>query len=166
MKEGDFIYFGKILRVHGISGNVVLECYFENPQDFIQNLYIKNGNDYSNFACEIIGSLKNDCVIIKKKGNESIESAQKLVNQKLFVNIKDIPKYEDGYYAFELIGMQVVDKNTKDFLGTVVDFVDFGSGVNFEVKNLQEKLEYYIYDDTVSVDFENKTIELIKPVYV
>lgn len=165
-QNNQFVCFGKFIRTHGIKGNIVLECYFEEPETFTSQLYIQNGENYQPFECEISGYLKNDCLILKCHGFNSIEESTSLINKSLFVNTESLPKTDGEIYAFELLGLEVVELDTNNHIGTVVDLVNFGSGLNLEVKNSQEKLEYYVYDDTVKVDTEKGTIKLIKPVYV
>ena len=109
--------------------------------------------------------LKNDRIIIKCDGINSIEEAQRIVSKQIFVPRDALPPLESGHYACDIIGLEAIDFNGLK-IGVVVDVVDFGSGLNLEVENLQEKLEYYVYGDDTIIDLQLGIIKIKLPEYV
>lgn len=160
-----YIPFGKIIKTHGLKGELVLECDFENPYHFLKNLFFAKDNQMQPLKVEISGTLKNDRFIIKCDGIHSIEEAQTMVSKQIFVPRNKLPPSENGYYICDIIGLEAVDFNGLK-IGTVVDVVDFGSGLNLEIKNLQEKLEYYVCSDDTIVDLQLGIIKVKLPEYV
>ena len=97
----------------------------------------------------------------------SIEEAQKIINKEIYINKNELPSLDEGeYYACDLIGLEVQNIKNNQKIGVVVDLVDFGSGPNLEVKNLQEKLEYYVFNNSTEVELGSKVIKISLPEYV
>ena len=105
-------------------------------------------------------------VLIKIKGIETIEDAEKLRNFYLEVDRDDEPELEEGkYYIVDLIGLDVyTDENV--FLGIVEDIFNTGSNDIYVVKNENGKeiLLPGIDDVIKNIDLENKkiTVHILK----
>ncbi|MFT4968019.1 MAG: 16S rRNA processing protein RimM [Candidatus Deianiraeaceae bacterium] len=164
----NYLLFGTIIKTHGICGEVVLHHNFENPMEFSGKLWIDNLPSPTKLNATFRTQLSNGNIILVCSGINSIEEAQRQVLKKtVFIHKDDIPPIENGkFYAFNLIGLKICNAKDGSEIGIVVDIVDFGSGLNFEVKSLQEKLEYYLYDDSTHIDIDNQIITIVLPEYV
>jgi 16S rRNA processing protein RimM len=162
-----FIHFGNVSKIHGVLGNFVINANsFENPKSFVEHLFIKNGNDFTEFSVALKGILNEGNVIVFSEKHKTVEEARTLVGREIFIDRNALPPLEnDEYYPCDIFGFTVLDENSQK-VGTVVDVVDFGSGANVEVRNDKEKLEYYLIGDNKSINFENETISIILPQYV
>lgn len=155
----EYIEFGKVIKPHGIKGNLAVECFFEEPQAFINLLFIEENEIFSQISTTIEGTLKCDRIILQINNISSIEDAKKFINKTLFIHKNSLPNLPKGeFYTFEVIGLKFCTNTTQ--IGTITDIVNFGSGINFEITTLEEKLEYYVYNDNVLIDIPNQQILL------
>ena len=163
----NFVLFCTFLRTHGLNGEIVARCDFENPKDFTGTFFIKEKNEMTAFPVKITGFLNGNNIIMKCAEIHSIEEAQKIIKKEIYISRNELPTLNTGeYYACDLIGLEVWNIKNNQKIGIVVDLVDFGSGPNLEVKNLQEKLEYYVFNNSTEVELDSKVIKINLPEYV
>jgi 16S rRNA processing protein RimM len=163
----NFILFCTFLRTHGLNGEIVARCDFENPKGFTGTFFIKENNKMIAFPVKITGFLNGGNIIIKCGEINSIEEARKIIKKEIYISRSELPTLDTGeYYACDLIGLEVWNIKNNQKIGIVVDLVDFGSGPNIEVKNLQEKLEYYVFNNSTKVELDSKVIKINLPEYV
>ncbi len=155
-----FISFGKITGLHGVKGEVVCDCFFENYEYFLANAEI--------FLKEHTGNiLVKPKVTGVKKGNlmlqfdefQTVDEARKLLKKDLLISREaldalntDEDENEEGHFVADLLELKVFIEGDTSLYGLVKDVVDFGGGAMLEVeisphhslnKNKKEKLEYY-----------------------
>jgi len=123
----DYVVIGKITDTFGLEGELKVYPYL--PQDFWQDLervYLKRrGGDYVPFELEWIDFVKN-FVIVKFKGYDGIEKAEQFKGAKVYLPREELPELsEEEFYAFELVGMEVVTDKGKE-LGRVEGVRDLG----------------------------------------
>ena len=85
-----YIETGKIVGTHGIKGEVRFTPWSDRPDDILnyKTLYCdENGQDKMTVTS---ARVHKNIVLIKFKGTDSIEDAEKLRDQVLYVNRKDI----------------------------------------------------------------------------
>ncbi len=154
---------GQIVNVFGIKGFVKLYPYVDNINRFdeLKNVFIKNNK----FEIEQIKYQKN-MVLIKFKGIETVEQAEKLRNSIVEIDRSDaIPLEEGQYFITDLIGLNVYLENGEK-LGVLEDIYNTGSSDIYVVKNELGKqfLLPYIDDVIKNIDLDNEkiTVHLIK----
>lgn len=154
---------GQIVNVFGIKGFVKLYPYVDNINRFdeLKNVFIKNNK----FEIEQIKYQKN-MVLIKFKGIETVEQAEKLRNSIVEIDRSDaIPLEEGQYFIADLIGLNVYLENGEK-LGILEDIYNTGSSDIYVVKNELGKqfLLPYIDDVIKNIDLDNEkiTVHLIK----
>ena len=163
----NLILFCTVLKTHGLNGEVSARCDFENPKDFTGTFFVKEQNEIKAFPVQITGLLNGGNIIIKCGEINSIEEARKIIRKEIYINRNELPSLNPGeYYPCDLIGLEVRNTKNNQKIGIVVDLVDFGSGPNLEVKNLQEKLEYYVFNNSTEIELDSKVIKLNLPEYV
>ena len=165
----EFVEFGKIIKPHGVRGNFVVRSNFANPERYLEHCYIIQMETYQPFVLEASGALSNGDLIVNSNLILDIASVQLHIGKQLYINKELLPKIENGYYVFDVIGLAVCLENGQK-IGIVTDIVDFGSGPMIEVNTgkQKEKLEYYLYNEhTVkNVDLKSKKMIIILPDYV
>lgn len=154
---------GQIVNVFGIKGFVKLYPYVDNINRFdeLKNVFIKNNK----FEIEQVKYQKN-MVLIKFKGIETVEQAEKLRNSIVEISRTDaIPLEEGQYFIADLIGLNVYLENGEK-LGVLEDIYNTGSSDIYVVKNELGKqfLLPYIDDVIKNIDLDNEkiTVHLIK----
>ena len=128
----NLICIASIGKPRGLNGEFFLNSYCNPKENILEysNFYIKN-NSIPNFQIEYI---------------------KKFTNLKIYINKKDLPKLDNNeVYWFELIDMEVIDKDSGDLLGKVSSLNNFGA---------QDCLE--INPTKLSVDDEKRLIPFIR----
>lgn len=158
-----YISFGKISSLHGVKGELSLECFFGNYAYFIENnlCFFKRNEEIIPLKISVNGHKKESIVIIVIEGYGDIESARKLLKQEVFIEREAMSALEDGeggHFVSDLLNLTVLDAEDGKLYGLVVDVVDFGSGPLLEIainhqniknEKKKEKLEYYEKDERI-----------------
>ena len=151
---------GQIVNTFGIKGFVKIYPYVDNIRRFedLKNVHIKLKKQETELEIEEVKYQKN-MVLVKFKGIETVESAEKLRNAFVEIDRKDaIPLEEGQYFIADLLGLDVfVDTGEK--LGVLDDIFNTGSNDIYVVFLLP-----YIDDVVKDIDIENGkiTVHLIE----
>jgi len=153
---------GKIVNTHGISGEVKALYYADSPSFFdkIKEFTLK---DKSKLSVSYIKPHKGS-ILIKFKGIDSFDDAEKLKNEELFVPREKAEKLPEGrYYIVDILGLSVITDTGRN-LGKVIDVFKTGSNDVYTVKdeNGKEYLIPVIDEVILDTDIKGGRI-LIKP---
>lgn len=116
----DYVEVAKLLRPHGLAGNLHAEVYVDPAMLLSLPLYVNNNKVLLN----VVSSAKNR-FITKIVGVDSITEAQAFVNQVVVVKRADLPS--DTIYTYDLVGARVQIGGKAQEL-QVVEVYNFGSG--------------------------------------
>lgn len=132
MPSDDWIEWAKVGRPHGLRGEVRL--FLHNPDsDAIERVdRVRLGRSVEDAIPLRITSLRPGpkAWIVCFDGVNGRNDAEAITNALVFVPADLFPpldRDDEGYYAFELEGLQVLDPQGKA-IGKVMSFVDFGAG--------------------------------------
>ena len=156
-----YLELGQIVNTFGIKGQVKVNPFTDDIKKFekLKEIYIEKKNELKLFQIEKVNYSKN-MVILKLKGIETPEEAEKLRSSYLKINRKDAKKLPEGtYYIADLIGLDVYTDENK-LLGKVDYIYNTGSNDIYVVKDEQGKeiLLPAIKDVLQQVDLENGKI--------
>ena len=160
-----YLELGQIVNVKGLKGEVKVNPFTENIDRFeeLKTVLIKFKNENKEFEIEKVGYHKNQ-VILKFKGINTIEEAEKLRNSYILINRNDLEPLEEGvYYITDLLGLEVYTEDGT-LLGKVDDIYNTGSNDIYVVKDDlgKQKLLPGIPEVLKNVDLEHgKIIHLI-----
>ena len=161
MSKKEFLEIGKIVRTHGIKGDVKIIPWCDDSSILV-------GLSHLFFDCEgkvlsRIESVKNsrNAVIVKFSEINSMECAQKIVGSIVYVHRDDILLSEGRYFIQDLIGMRVYDVDNGDiYYGKIVDVLQPGANDVYRVvdDNAVERLVPVISDVVIDVDLDNDVV--------
>ena len=121
------ISFGKISKVHGLSGEVNIVPYSRQLDNIstLERIFITKSPGGSPVELKIIKSrLKKNTAVLKLEGINTIEDAEKLVGKVIHVEKSDLNELgEDEYYWFDLIGLKTYTESG-EYIGKVNDLID------------------------------------------
>lgn len=156
-----YLEIGQIVNTFGIKGQVKIVPFTDDITRFdeLKEIYIEKKNELKLFQIEQVNYKKN-MVILKLKGIETVEEAEKLRNCYLKIdrkNAKKLPK--DTYFIVDLLGLDVYTDEGK-LLGKVDDIYNAGSSDIYVIKDELGKqiLLPAIKDVLKEVDLENQKI--------
>jgi 16S rRNA processing protein RimM len=152
---------GQIVNTFGIKGEVKVNPFTEDVTKFerLKEIFVEKKNELLKFQIENVKYNKN-VVILKLKGIETPEEAEKYRNCYIKIDRKNEPKLPEGqYYIVDLIGLEVYTDENK-LLGKVDDIYNYGSSDIYVVKDEMGKQILLPGTQEVlkQVDLENKKI--------
>lgn len=160
------IKYGKIVKKHGLSGEVKVFPFSGELYSFDKLsalfLSLKDSNP-KKFLIERKRYHKN-LVIVKLKGIDTPEEAEKLCGYAILIDSNELPDTEDDeYYWFQLIGLKVTTEDN-EFIGTVSSLLDTSAQPILVVKNNSREFMIPMVDKFVKeIDLENSKI-VIDPI--
>lgn len=158
----EFLEIGKFVGTHGVRGMVRIQPWSDDGEFLtrFKRFYLENGKtkiEMSKIAPH------GNVVIAAVKGIDTIEDAEKLRNQVLYIR-RDDAKLPDGrYFVSEIIGAQVFDADTDALLGILTDVSPTGANDVWHIKSGEkEYLVPAIPDVIVNVDINTDKV-VIRP---
>lgn len=109
MKKDRFTV-GKIVNTHGLRGELKVQYYTENIEDFEDFEYlIIEGEGDKKFSVDSIRTVKNTVLVQFEEFND-INQVERFKNREVYYLRADYEDLEEGqYYIVDLIGLDVVD---------------------------------------------------------
>jgi len=152
----DLIKIGKLTRLHGIKGSVVLHVQGPHIPDVkkIKNFFVEiNQTPTPFFVTEIKLSGKN--LIVSFDSVKTIEAAQKIINCEVWLDEKNIKKQAP---VKDLTGYTLSDKNKGD-LGPINEIIEMPGQKMFSISiNEKEVLLPFTEDLIIKIDDKVKTV--------
>ncbi len=154
MKKQDYYELGKILRTHGLKGEVSIFLDVDNPEEYegLDSVFVEIEAQFVPFLIEKL-SLKAPNLMLKFEDIHTIEQAKELVGCKLFLPVEILPELpDDEYYLHELIDCQIIDEKYGN-LGTVKEIYDL-PGQDLLAFEYQHKEILVPIKDEIIIKFE------------
>jgi 16S rRNA processing protein RimM len=124
---------GRVLRPHGIRGEVVVEVLSDVPGRFKKGSRVTAIREGAppRLLTVATGRVHKNGAVVRFEGSDSREQADELRGLDLEIPRSEVPKAKRGtYYHFELLGCRVRDAAGEgQELGRVVEVVEDGGGV-------------------------------------
>jgi 16S rRNA processing protein RimM len=158
------ILLGVVTAVQGLKGEVRVKTFTEAPERLADYgvLHTPEGRKLEIAALRVS---KADGAVIRFKGIEDRDSAQRLVNAKLLVERGALPAAQaDEFYHADLIGLRAQDGEGR-LIGTVRAIHNFGAGDVIELERLGggTLLLPFTRDFVPAVDVANGCITVTEP---
>jgi len=121
------VLVGRVLRPHGVRGEVVVETWTDNPERFVPGARLLAGPAG---ALEVAEARPHrGALLVRFAGVGDREAADMLRGTDLAVPAESVPAAPEGtYYHFQLVGCRVRDAAAGE-LGEVVDLAEDGGGL-------------------------------------
>ena len=159
----DEVLIGEVLRPHGNSGELKIYPLTTDPERFLklQDVILRSGKIDQHF--EIISArVQMDLVLLTLKGIESITQADKYRGWEVRINRTEVPPLQEGWYYFELEGMQVYEGDI--LLGTLSQVLETGANDVYVVKGTKGELCVPALKSVVQkVDVSGRRMDVILP---
>jgi 16S rRNA processing protein RimM len=119
---------------HGVRGEVKLWPFTQDPESVRDYGPLETEDGATRFEIEALRAAK-DHLVVRLKGVNDRNAAERLTNTKLFVARERLPATDadDEFYHADLIGLAVVDAKGNT-LGSIAAIHNFGAGDLVEVK--------------------------------
>ena len=157
----EYLEIGQIVNTSGLKGLVKVMPFTDDITRFekLKKILIDKNGTLVEYEIEEVRYHKN-MVILKLKGIDDINQAEKLRNLYVKINRKDAVKLpKDSYFIVDLLGLEVYNVQN-ELLGKVYDIFPTGSNDVYVVKDDKGKQILIPALKTVikDIDFEKKKI--------
>ena len=139
MKE--YFEIGQIVNTSGLKGLLKVKPFTDDVTRFskLETIYISINKELKEFVIEDVKYVKN-MPLLKLKGIDRIEEAEKYRNYYIQINKKDAPKLEkDSYFIADIEDCKVYEQDTNKYLGVVIEVFQTGSNDVYVVQDEQGK---------------------------
>ena len=157
-----YLEIGKVVSTHGLRGELRVDPWCASPQFLCQfkTLYLKKGET----KLSVSSRPHKTIAIVKAKGIDTIEEAEKLRGRVLYINRSDARLAPGEYFIQDLMGLDVIDIDTSKSYGKITDVLKTGANDVYQVTD-EKKKDYLIpvIDDVVKEIDINGGKVLIKP---
>jgi len=152
----ELVSIGKLTKTHALKGALKMRPFNVNTDffNYTDTIFLKNKKDYKIKKFQ----LQNGIIILTLDGVNSIEEAELLKGQEVFINKKLIQVDDDEILLTEMIGFEAIFN--KELIGKVSDFADYNAGLIYVVENDKEE-KYFLpeNDDFIEkIDYDLKKI--------
>ena len=148
-----YLEAGEIVTTHGVRGEVKVLPWTDGP-DFLCdfNRIRIDGREYEVETCRV----QKTCNLMKIKGVDTMEDAQKLRGKTIEIYRADAP--EDLIFAAELIDMDVFSEGK--LIGKVTDVLDYPGNKVYVVKGQHEYMIPAVKAFVLSTDLDANRMEV------
>ncbi len=162
--EPAFLVIGRVLRPHGVRGELRVEIHTDYPERFAVYRRLYLGPEHTFFQLEG-HRFHQDKVLLKLAGVDDRNAAGALRGQWVQIAAADaVPLAEGEVYLYQILAMRVLTVDGED-LGEITDIIDTGANAVYVVRGLQgEILIPDIPDVVVQIDVAARqmTVRLIE----
>ncbi len=129
-----YLEIGKVVSTHGLKGDVRVDPWCDSPEFLcgFKTLYFNKGE--TPVEIERARSQKN-MAVIKLKGVDTPEEAQKLRSKVLYMNRNDVKLDPKTYFVQDLIGLEVFDVDTGVKYGLLDEISQTGANDVYHIRN-------------------------------
>ena len=106
-----FLEAGRIVRTHGVRGELVLECWADSPEFVagVKHLYFDGGKTD---AGVVSSRVHKGRLLLKLRGVDTVEQGDALRGKVLYLNREDVRLEEGQVFLQDLIGLKAIDGTT------------------------------------------------------
>ena len=131
----NYLECGKIINTHGIKGAVKVESWCASPFVLadLERVFTEENGGFKEYEV-IDASVFKKFVILTLDGIMTVEAAEKMKNRIIYLSRDDIELEDGEVFIADLIGLPVIDADTKEQYGTVSDVINAGASDIYVIK--------------------------------
>lgn len=158
-----YLEVGKINNTHALKGEVKLEMWCDGI-DFIKQLKTVYLDSKGNKKLTLVSVRpQKNIAILKFAELTTVEDAERLKGKTLYCNRSDVKIDEDAHFLADIIGCYVVDIETEEEYGKIVDIMNYGSCDIYDVEKDGRHTLVPAIDDVVKEINTEYQVVFIKP---
>jgi 16S rRNA processing protein RimM len=168
LEQPRFLLLGRILRPHGVRGELRTEVLTAYPERILPGLIVNIGpdpaaDDVPEYEITKVRT-HQQYLILQVDGIDDRDAADLLREQYVMVALEDaVPLDDDEFYLFQAIGLAVFTDGGES-LGTVVDVLETGANDVYVVQGPRGEVLLPAIDDCivdVDIDAGRMTVHLM-----
>ena len=157
-----FLEAGKIVRTHGIRGELLMECWADSPEFLLEakHFYFDGGKrDAGLFSARA----HKGRLLLKLQGVDTVEQGDALRGKVLYIDRNEVSLEEGQVFLQDLIGLKAVDGNTGKEYGELKEVLPTGANDVYRIVDVSGK-EYLfpaVRHMIKEINLEKGVIELL-----
>lgn len=159
----DEVLIGEVLRPRGLKGELKIYPLTADLKRFLklQEVILRRGEINQHFKI-IEARVQMDFAFLTLEGIESLEQAEHYRGWEVRIDRSEVPPLKDGWYYFELEGLQVYEGDK--LLGTLTEVLTTGANDVYLVKGSKGDLCIPALKSVVKhVDIPGRRMDVILP---
>ena len=159
----DLIPLGKIIKPHGVKGELKVFLYNDRSSTLKEGLYIwfKLDEKFVKYSVINLRGVTKKSQILKIKEVDTFDKAMIISKKEFFVSRNDFEELdENSFYLNDLIGCDVFDEKNQS-LGKILDVLNFPANdvllISYEDKEIMVP---FVEDFILLFDLDNRLVKL------
>lgn len=140
--KNKFLETGKIVGTHGVRGMLRVQPWCDSSDFLTEFSRVYTDSNGKNQLKVLSAKPHGGIVLMSVDGVTTIEEAEKLRGQVIYINRDDVDLPEGRYFISDLIGCTVTDADTGATLGILADVSQTGANDVWHIK--KEEREYLV----------------------
>ncbi|MBC7391030.1 MAG: 16S rRNA processing protein RimM [Opitutaceae bacterium] len=165
LKHADYFHLGKIVRTHGLTGNMICVLDTDRPEAYLklESLFLeKNSSFLPYFIKKLI--LKGPEAHLTLEGIDSAEKAAALKGSDIYLPLSKLPKRgKNEFFIHDLLGCKLVD-DLHGEMGLVEDIIETAGQdlISFTYKGAEVLLPF-VKEFVTDIDMATKIVKTSLP---
>ena len=148
-----FVEAGEIVNVHGLKGEIKVLPWVDSPEDLVDFERCRIARkDYEIELCRV----QKTCALMKLKGIDTVEDAQKLRGKTVLLFREDID--DEVIFAAELINMDVFCEDQK--IGVITEVLDYPGNSVYVVKGGKSYMIPAVKEFILNTDMDGNRMDV------
>ncbi|MEA4911560.1 MAG: ribosome maturation factor RimM [Oscillospiraceae bacterium] len=129
-----YLEAGRVVATHGVRGEVRVQPWSDTPADLcgLKSLYLDDGGAR---RLEVLSLRPQQTMLLAAfRGCDTIESVRPLINKILYLDRAELQLPADAFFIADLLGCAVVDADTGERYGELVDVANYGANDVYTVR--------------------------------
>ena len=148
-----FVEAGEIVNVHGLKGEIKVLPWVDSPEDLVDFERCRIARkDYEIELCRV----QKTCALMKLKGIDTVEDAQKLRGKTVLLFREDID--DEVIFAAELINMEVFCEGQQ--IGVITEVLDYPGNSVYVVKGEKSYMIPAVKAFILNTDMEGNRMDV------
>ena len=159
----DLIPLGKIIKPHGVKGELKVFLYNDRSSTLKEGLYIwfKLDEKFVKYSVINLRGVTKKSQILKIKEVDTFDKAMMISKKEFFVSRNDFEELdENSFYLNDLIGCDVFDEKNQS-LGKILDVLNFPANdvllISYEDREIMVP---FVEDFILLFDLDNRLVKL------
>lgn len=165
MEKDQCFYFGKVIKTHGIKGEISIRIDADEPQEYLglNFILLEIQRSLIPFFITKIG-IHGNKAYVKLQDVDTIERASELAGLDIFLPLEQLPKLKGNkFYFHEVPGFKIVDEK-HGIIGSLEQVLEYPGQALFQVLVGKKEVLIPILDEVITkVDRRSKTIYIQAP---
>ena len=159
--EPRYLLVGRVLRPHGVRGELRVEIITNYPERLVQHAYFYLAHPNSPEVAHryTVEGLRFHAkvLLLKLDGCDDRNAADELRGMLVQIPVEEAVPLEEGeYYLFQLVGVRV-ETESGEWLGQIVDVIETGANDVYVVRGSRGEVLLPAIDDVIlELDLESK----------